>query len=106
VAEVIVARGLASIYLKNIPLLPRHISDSLVLVEVGLVSLSPTFVMAKWAESTVLKMKVASDLWCISDSFHIFEPDPLRSKSLRPIESLYENFSKEWPRSDVGSAYS
>jgi hypothetical protein len=51
-----------------------------VLVEVDLVSLSPTFVVAKWAESVVLKMKVASDLSCTSDSFHIFEPDLLCPK--------------------------
>jgi hypothetical protein len=28
----------------------------------------------------VLKMKVASDLWRTSDSFHIFVPDPLHPK--------------------------
>jgi hypothetical protein len=53
-----------------------------VLVDVGLVSLSPTFVVAKWAESVVLKMKVASDLWRTSDSFNIFVPEPLRPKLL------------------------
>jgi hypothetical protein len=43
--EVIVARGLALIHLKNTPLLPQHILDSLVLVGVGLVSLSLTLTM-------------------------------------------------------------
>jgi hypothetical protein len=33
-----------------------------VLVEVGLVSLSPTFVVAKWIESAELEMNVAFDL--------------------------------------------
>jgi hypothetical protein len=66
--------------LKSIPLLPQYISSSLALVEVGLVSLSPTFVVAKWAKSTELKMKDAFDLWRTSSSFHIFELDPPRLK--------------------------
>ena len=45
------------------------------LVEVGLIRLSPMFAVAKWTKSVVLKMKVVSNLWCTSDSFHIFEPD-------------------------------
>jgi hypothetical protein len=49
-------------------------------VGVGLVSLSPNFAMAKWAESAMLGVKVASDLWRSSDSFHIFELDPLHLK--------------------------
>jgi hypothetical protein len=61
-AEVIIARGLASINLKSTPLLPQHISRSLVLVGVSLVSLSPTFAVAKWAKSAELEMKVAFDL--------------------------------------------
>ena len=50
------------------------------LVEVGLVSLGPTFAVAKWAESAELETKVAFDLQCNYDSFHIFELDPLRPK--------------------------
>jgi hypothetical protein len=66
--------------LKNIPLLPQLISNSLGLVEVGPISLGPIFVVAKWVKSVVLKMKVVSDLWCTSGNFHIFVPDPLRPK--------------------------
>jgi hypothetical protein len=61
-AEVIVARGLASIHFEKYYTLPQHISDSLVLVGVDLVSLSPTFGVAKWAELAELEMKVAYDL--------------------------------------------
>ena len=79
-AEVIVARGLASIHFEKYSTAPQHISSFLALVEVGLVNLGPTFAVAKWAELLVLKMKVASDLWRTSDSFHIFELDPLCPK--------------------------
>jgi hypothetical protein len=51
-----------------------------VLVEVGPVSLGPIFPVAKWAESVVLKMKVASDLKRTSDSFRISVLDALRLK--------------------------
>jgi hypothetical protein len=51
-----------------------------VLVGVGRISLSPTFVVAKWVESAMLEMKVASDLWRTSNSFDFFEPDPLCPK--------------------------
>jgi uncharacterized membrane protein len=39
-------------------MLPQHISSYLALVEVGLISLGPTFAVAKWAELAKLKTKV------------------------------------------------
>jgi hypothetical protein len=79
-AEVIVARGLASIHFEKYSTAPQHISSFLALVEVGLVSLGPTFAVAKWAKLAGLKMKVAFDLWHISGSFHIFELCSLHPK--------------------------
>jgi hypothetical protein len=49
-------------------------------VEVGLVSIGPTFVVARWVELAELETKVAFDLQRTSGSFHIFELDPLRPK--------------------------
>jgi hypothetical protein len=66
--------------LKSTPLLPRHISSFLALVEVGLASLDPTFAVAMWVGSAGLETKVAFDLWRTSGSFHIFELDPLHPK--------------------------
>jgi hypothetical protein len=63
--------------LKSTLLLPQHISSSLALVEVGLVSLGPTFEVVRWAGLAGLEMKVAFDLWRTSGSFHIFELDLL-----------------------------
>jgi hypothetical protein len=62
-AEVIVARGLASIHFEKYSTATTTYFNSLVLVEVGLASLGPTFAMAKWAELVELETKVASDLW-------------------------------------------
>jgi predicted membrane channel-forming protein YqfA (hemolysin III family) len=58
VAEVIVARGLASIHFENTPPLPQRILNFLALVEVCLINLDPTFAMARWAGLAELKTKV------------------------------------------------
>jgi hypothetical protein len=70
-AEFIVPSGLASIILRNTPLLIQHISDSLGLVVMVPVNLVPISAMAKWAELIVLEMKVASSLWHTFSNFHI-----------------------------------
>jgi hypothetical protein len=51
-------------------------------VEVGLVSLGPTFAVARWDGLAGLEIKVVFDLGCTSDSFHTFELDPLCPKLL------------------------
>jgi hypothetical protein len=50
------------------------------MVEAGLVSLDPTFAVARWTGLAGLEVNVAFDLWRTSGSFHIFELDPLRPK--------------------------
>jgi hypothetical protein len=80
VAEVIVARGLDSIHFEKYSTATTTYLRFPCAGGSGLVSLSPTFAVVKLAESAVLEMKVASDLWHTSDSFHIFEPDPLLPK--------------------------
>jgi hypothetical protein len=42
---------------------------------------------------------------CTSNSFHIFELDPLRPKLPSVNKILFENLSKKRPGSDVSSAY-
>jgi hypothetical protein len=49
-------------------------------VEVGLISLGPTFIVAKWAGLAELKTNVVFGLWHTSGSFHIFELDLLHLK--------------------------
>jgi hypothetical protein len=80
VTEVIVAKGFASIHLKNILQPPRHISNYLVLVEVGLTSPGPIFAMAKLVVLTELMMKVVFGLLHIFDNFRTFGPDLLHPK--------------------------
>jgi hypothetical protein len=72
VTEVIVAKGFASIHLKNILPPPQHILNFLVLVEVGLANQGPTFATAKWAVLTESETKAVFDLLHIFDSLHIF----------------------------------
>jgi uncharacterized membrane protein len=72
VAEVIVARSLASIHFEKYSTATTTYFKSLALVEVGLVSLCPTFAVARWAGLAGLETKVAFDLWRTSGSFHIF----------------------------------
>jgi hypothetical protein len=67
VAEVIVAKGFASI-----PLPPQHISNCPVLMGVVLTDPNPIFAMAKLVVLVESKTKVASDLWHIFGNFHIY----------------------------------
>jgi hypothetical protein len=61
-AEVTIAGVYLRSTLKSTPLLPQHISSFLALVEVGLVSLGPTFAVAKCVKLTGLQTKVVFDL--------------------------------------------
>jgi hypothetical protein len=65
---------------KNIPPPPRHISNYLVLVEVGLTSLGPIFAMANVVVLTELMTKVVFGPLHIFDNFRTFGPDLLHPK--------------------------
>jgi hypothetical protein len=79
-AEVIVAKGFASIHLENIPLSPQHILSCPVPVGVVLTDPNPIFAMAKLVVLVESKTKVASDLWRIFGNFHISVPILLHPK--------------------------
>jgi hypothetical protein len=80
VAEVIVAKGFASIQFENILQPLQHTSSCLVLVGVDLTNLGPNFAMARLAVLAGLKMKVVSGLLHIYGNFHIFELNLLHPK--------------------------
>jgi hypothetical protein len=79
-AEVIVAKALLRSNSRSTPLLPQQISSCLVLVELDLANLGPTFVVARWAVLVGLKTKATFGLWHTSGSFHISEPSLLHPK--------------------------
>jgi hypothetical protein len=62
VAEVIVARGLTSIHLEKYSTTTPTYFKFPCAVEVGLVSLGPTFAVARWVGLAGLETKVAFDL--------------------------------------------
>jgi hypothetical protein len=80
VTKVIVAKGFASIHLEKYPPPPRHISNYLVLVEVGLTSPGPIFVMARLVVLTELMMKVVFGPLHVFDNFRTFGPNLLHPK--------------------------
>jgi hypothetical protein len=88
VAEVIVAKGFASIHLEKYSTATRHISGCLALVVVALTNPTPIFAMAMLVVLAGLKTKVVFGLWHIFGNFHISELDlphpklPSASKNL------------------------
>jgi hypothetical protein len=79
VAEVIVAKGFASIHLEKYSTATRTYFNFLLQVEVDLTNPEPTFAVAKLVVLTGLETKVVSGLLHIFDNFHTFEPDQLPS---------------------------
>jgi hypothetical protein len=80
VAEVIVAKGFASIHLEKYSTAKTTYFKFPCAVEVDLTNPDPTFAVAKLAVLAGLKTKVVSDLLRIFGNFHIFEPSLLHPK--------------------------
>jgi hypothetical protein len=80
VAEVIVARGLASIHLEKYSTATTTYFKLPYAGGSGFSKSRPTFAVVKWAVLVRLKMKVVSGLWHMYGNFHIFEPSLLHSE--------------------------
>jgi hypothetical protein len=80
VAEVIVAKGFASIHLEKYSTATTTYFVFPCAGGSGPNKSKPTFAMAKLVVSTGLETKVASGLLHIFGNFHIFEPDLLHPK--------------------------